>query len=211
MPPTAGQAPDAAAAQAAAAATADKAASDAAAAQAAAAATTRSTAEYDAEIRALRAEAAANRVKANQAEERLKKIDDDKLSETEKLTKAAAEAAARAEAAEAKVKATQVQIEIERQARKLKIQDEEAALKLLDHTLIKYDDGGKPTNVEALLTDLVKAKPYLIGTTSVIDGGSAGNPGRQQGGLTVADVKKMTRAEVDANYEAVRAALARGV
>ncbi len=60
------------------------------------------------------------------------------------------------------MKETITRMEIERQARKLAIVDEDAAYRLLDAARIEYDAGGNPSNVEALLKDLVKAKPYLV-------------------------------------------------
>lgn len=104
------------------------------------------------------------------------------LSEAEKLNKRAAEAEAKAQAAEARIKEMNTRGEIERQARKLGIVDEDAAYRLLDVTKLEFDDAGSPTNAEALLKDLVKAKPYLAqAATSTI---GATNPARSGGDST---------------------------
>jgi hypothetical protein len=102
------------------------------------------------------------------------------MSEAEKLKKAADEATQRAQAAEARLKETVTHMEIERQARKLHIVDEDAAYRLLDASKIEFDANGTPTNVEALLKDLVKAKPYLVQAAS----SSPTNPARTGAGAS---------------------------
>lgn len=60
---------------------------------------------------------------------------------------------------------------------------------------IVFDDDGKPTNVGAVVATLAKDEPGLIGAQN----GSPTNPDRNRGqGLTAADLKKMTTAEVAA-------------
>lgn len=123
------------------------------------------------------------------------------LSETEKITKRATDAEAKAQAAEAKVKELSTRGEIERQARKLGIVDDDAAYRLLDASKLEYDDAGQPTNAEALLKDLVKAKPYLVQGTG---GGNATNPARgQSAALTREDIAKMSPAEINKRWEEV--------
>lgn len=103
------------------------------------------------------------------------------MTEAEKLKKAADEAAQRAQAAEARLRETVTRMEIERQARKLNIVDEDAAYRLLDASKIEYDKDGKPTNVEVLLKELVKVKPYLVAQAS---SGSPTNPARTGAGTS---------------------------
>jgi hypothetical protein len=55
--------------------------------------------------------------------------------------------------------------EVERSAAKLNIVDPEAAVKLLDWGSLEYDTDGRPIDVDAALTALVEAKPYLIKAT----------------------------------------------
>lgn len=165
------------------------------------ASSTRSAADYEREVKELRAEAASHRTKAREFEDKLKAYDTEKMTETEKLQKRAQEAEQKAADADNRVKQTNLRLEIERQARKLNIVDEDAAARLLDSDAIKFGDDGKPTNVEKLLQQLVKDKPYLVGTSG--DGGSAGNPDRGRSGLTIEQIKKMSRAEIDARYDEV--------
>lgn len=110
---------------------------------------------------------------------RLKEIEDANLSEIEKAKKASADAEARAQAAEARAREITTRLEVERQARRLNIVDEDAAYRLLEAGAITYGDGGQPTNVEELLKELVKARPYLVVQAS--SGGSPMNPARNHG------------------------------
>jgi hypothetical protein len=49
-------------------------------------------------------------------------------------------------------------------ARKLGFIDEDDAYRLIDRSTVEMDDGGDPTNVDALLAALAKAKPHLVRT-----------------------------------------------
>ena len=115
-----------------------------------------------------------------EAKAELEQLKAGQMTEAEKLKKSADEATQKAQAAEARLRETVTRLEVERQARKLGIVDEDAAYRLLDTSAITFDDDGKPSNIEALLTDLVKAKPYLAAqqATSQI---SATNPARGSG------------------------------
>src|SRR5262249_26467445 len=55
-------------------------------------------------------------------------------------------------------KETRVRIEVERAARKLDAVDEDVVFRLLDTSAIQFDKDGKPTNVAALVEQLVKDK-----------------------------------------------------
>ena len=50
---------------------------------------------------------------------------------------------------------------VEAEAGRMRFADPADAFSLIDQTRIDFDDGGNPTNVAALLEELVKAKPYL--------------------------------------------------
>jgi hypothetical protein len=58
-------------------------------------------------------------------------------------------------------------------ARELGIIDPDAAYRLLDLAEVEYDETGRPTNIERLLRDLVRKRPYLVGSSA-----SATNPSR---------------------------------
>ena len=60
---------------------------------------------------------------------------------------------------------------------------------------IEFDDDGKPTNVGDVVTQLANDEPGLIGAIN----GSATNPDRKKGqGITAADLRKMSQAEIAA-------------
>lgn len=142
---------------------------------------------------------------------KLKSIEDANLSEADKLKKQAEEATGKVTAAEAKLRETLTKLEIERAARKLSIVDEDAAYRLLDASKIEYDKEGQPTNIGALLDALVKAKPYLVGSSDGGSGGGSSNPGRGRGAgdFTRADLAKMTPSQIAAlPQDKVRAAMA---
>ncbi len=80
------------------------------------------------------------------------------------------------QAAESRLRETVTRMEIERQARKLGIVDEDAAHRLLDAARIEYDGDGKPANIETLLKDLAKAKPYLVAQASSSTTASVATP-----------------------------------
>jgi hypothetical protein len=71
--------------------------------------------------------------------------------------------------------------EVFKQASKLNIIDVDAASKLIDGSRIEYDDNGNPTNIDILLKDLAKARPWLIGKQQQVQSsGGATNPSRSQ-------------------------------
>lgn len=70
--------------------------------------------------------------------------------------------------------------EVFKQASKLNIIDVDAASKLIDASRIEYDDAGSPTNVDALLKELAKARPWLTGKPQTQTSGGATNPSRSQ-------------------------------
>jgi hypothetical protein len=165
----------------------------------------RAAADYEREIRELRTEAAKYRTENKDLKSFKEQQEALTLSETEKLQKAAKEAADLAAAREAELKDTKLRIEIERQARKLGIVDEDAAYRLMDTGKVEYSEDGKAKNVDALLGDLVKSKPYLVGATG---GDSATNAARSRGGkYSLQAIRTMSKEEILADYDNVRASL----
>ncbi len=70
--------------------------------------------------------------------------------------------------------------EVFRNASKLNIIDIDAASKLIDASRIDYDDAGNPTNIDTLLKELVKVRPWLAGKAQQQTSGGATNPPRSQ-------------------------------
>lgn len=63
---------------------------------------------------------------------------------------------------ENRLKAERTRTAVILSAGKLNVIDPDAAEKLLDTASITYDADGRPENVEELLKDLIKEKPYLV-------------------------------------------------
>jgi hypothetical protein len=96
------------------------------------------------------------------AQAKLKEHEDQQLSETEKLTNQVRDLTGKLEAAETARRATTIRAAVLMMAAKLEFVDPEDAVLLLPSVgQVELNDGGEPTNVEALLKDLVKAKPHL--------------------------------------------------
>lgn len=70
--------------------------------------------------------------------------------------------------------------EVLKQSSKLNIIDLDAAGKLIDSSRIDYDESGNPTNIDSLLKELVKARPWLAGKAQQQTSGGATNPPRSQ-------------------------------
>lgn len=163
---------------------------------------------FDAEyVSKLRNEAADNRTKLKAAQDELKKLQDAQLSDQEKAVKRATEAEARAQAAEAKVKERTVRADVKLAAAKLNVVDPDAAYKLLDLDQITFNEAGDPTNIDKLIGQLVKDKPYLVGANG---SHSSANPQTGHGGsLTVEDIRKMSSDEINRRWDEIQKVLAK--
>jgi hypothetical protein len=155
----------------------------------------------------LRNEQGSNRQKLSDLEKEVKAHKDEKLTEAEKLQQKAREAEEKAQSVEAQLKAERTMLTIEREARKLSIVDPEMAA-LAIQSRVEYDKDGKPTNVETLLKDLVKNKPFLVGDES--GGGTPPSNPARTGSLTIEAIKAMTAQQIAAlpegEYQKVLAA-----
>lgn len=89
-------------------------------------------------------------------------------------------------------------------ASKLGIIDPDAAYRLLDKSLIEYDEGGQAKNIEALLVSMLKERPYLTGSSA-----SAMNPGKTRK-YSREEIERMTPAEINKNWDAIKEYLERG-
>ena len=127
-------------------------------------------------------ESAGHRQKAKELDDLKAQIEAEKLSETEKLQKQLAKLQAERDEVTRQSQERTINYEVRLQAARLGIADPTDAVKLLDWSEIEYDDAGTPTNVEDLLRQLVKAKPYLVANTrsAPTTSGGATNPSRSQ-------------------------------
>lgn len=99
-----------------------------------------------------------------------------------------------------------LQIAVQGAAVKVGIVDAEVALALVRGSI--QFDGDVPQGVEAALTALAQAKPFLKAQAS---GGSPTNPPRAGATLTKEAISKMTPDQINANWPAVQAALEKGI
>jgi hypothetical protein len=157
-------------------------------------------------LAATRREAAAHRTEAQALKKAQQEAENAKLSESEKLTKRAAQLEAELEAERLDRRDTINRYEVQLQASKLGIVDPDAAVKLLDWATVEYREDGSPKNIDQALAALVKAKPYLVGAPPAA---GATNPARNhsQGSLTKAQIEAMSPAERRARWAEIKAAL----
>lgn len=161
---------------------------------------------FDAEyVSKLRGENAGYRTELKKAQDELKKFSDAQLSEQEKAVKRATDAEAKVLETEAKAKDRMVRSEVKLSASKLGIVDPDVAYRLLDTSEITFDSEGEPNNLEKLLTQLVKDKPYLVGSNG---SHSAANAERSKGTLTIEDIKKMKPDEINRSWDEVQIVMA---
>ena len=163
-------------------------------------------------IRELRQEAAGHRKRAAEAEAELNGLKAGQMSDAEKAAKALADATAAREAAVAELRATRLQLAVEAAGRTLNLHEPTIAGRLIDAAAVQWD-GDKPTNVDTLLAEVVKGREWLTNANQQAPAGgqapapAVGAPGTQPRRLTRADVQRMTSDQINANWEAVQAAL----
>lgn len=128
--------------------------------------------QFDAEyVKSLRAEAAANRKRAAEAEAELKKRQDAELSESERLKRQAEEATATANRLEAELRQERARSTVAKEAAAVGL-PVELAEKLV--TVEWSADGEMKTDVKKTIAELVKQHPNLIPSASA----TATNPSR---------------------------------
>ena len=74
-----------------------------------------------------------------------------------------------------------VRYEVMLKAQEMAIIDLDAAVRLMDMAALEFGEDGKPTNVEAVLKALIKAKPYLVKTGQRNRRGWGRRPARRRG------------------------------
>jgi hypothetical protein len=129
--------------------------------------------DYDKIIADLRRENAANRVKAKEFDDLQKKLENDKLTETERLTKQIADLQKAHDQAVAQAQQLKQAASVASTAARLGFADPDDAIRFLDASEIDAN----ASNIESLLKDLLKSKPYLAGTQRASSGGAT-NPSR---------------------------------
>lgn len=159
----------------------------------------------------------ALRTKAGRLEkevERLRKAEEERqnasLSEVERLKKELAAKDAAIEAAAAQAKAGRLSGASLAAAARLGFADPEDAQRFLDADAVEWDDAGSPKNVGTLLEAVLKAKPYLKASFTQPPDLGQGNRGGSSVPLTLAQIDKMSPAEINARWDEVQKVLAKG-
>lgn len=139
---------------------------------------------------------------------KLQEYDQSKLTETERLQKQAQDASQKAQSIQQLLQEKSAALAIERASRSLNIVDGETAAALI-RSKIEFDDNGDPTNVESLLKDLVKNKPFLVAQEG--GGGTPPSNPQRSGGYSMEDIAKMTPQQIaslpQAEYDKIQAAI----
>jgi len=149
-------------------------------------------------VRKLRSEAAEYRRKLRELERELKQRDEEKLSETERMRRRLSELERELTQRELLIREHTLRYETMLRARELGIIDPDAAYRLLDLAEVEYDETGRPLNLERLLRDLVRKRPYLVGSSA-----SATNPSR----TTISLEEALRSGDLEAVNRAFEAAL----
>ena len=118
------------------------------------------------ELKAVRKEAAAYRTKLRQAEEDAEARKRAEMTELERI-KADLEAERKArQEADQRRQQQAIRTQVVTAAARMNFADPEDALRMLDQSALEVDDAGNIDGLDAALTALAKAKPYLIKSTT---------------------------------------------
>lgn len=153
-------------------------------------------------LKDVNAESAGRRKRLEELESAETQRQQAQMSEAEKATATAKrlndELAAR-DARLASLQEQTIRYEVMLAAQAMQIVDLDAAVRLMDREQLEIGEDGRPTNVEAVLKALIKAKPYLVkqaapaqGTAPNINAGAQGN--RQEADAArLEDIKRRFR------------------
>lgn len=128
-------------------------------------------------VKKLRQEAAANRKRADDLEAKVRKDEEAKLSETERLKKAADDANKRADEALEKARQALVRSALMVELGKQGAKNPALAYRLIDQADVDLaEDGTTVTGAAEAVKALLTAEPYLKGTATTADGGPPTTP-----------------------------------
>jgi hypothetical protein len=119
-----------------------------------------------AELRKVRAEAAAHRTKLAAFEKAQAEAEAAKLSEQQRTEKRLADLQREHEELTKRSQERTIRYEVQLHATRMGIVDPDAAVKLLDWSELEYNDDGTPKNTESVLKKLVAARPWLVQATT---------------------------------------------
>ncbi len=135
-------------------------------------------AQMEAQIKALRQEAAQHRRRAKDAEEDARKRAEAELSDADRLARTLDEEKAARQKAEERARRLALESAVALRSQQLGIRDAEAAIALLDREGLYDEDGDLlKGELDTRLRDLLKAKPYLKAQQAPPSPASAGRQG----------------------------------
>lgn len=144
---------------------------------------------------------------------RLDELEQQQMGELEKANKRSADLEQQLAEATAARKDSLLRAAVVSEAAKRNVIDPDAALALVDRSLLEFGDDGAPTNIADAMDQLLKAKPYLVGggaTRGSADQGARGSESGK-GQLSRDQLQTMTPEQiVKARREGRFDALARG-
>lgn len=114
------------------------------------------------QVKKLRDEAARWRVQLRETEERVKALEREKMSETERVQAERDEAVAALNAAREQARIESLTAAAVRVGAQLGLNDPDDAIRLIPADRFTYDDHGNPSNIGELVQGLIQEKPYLV-------------------------------------------------
>jgi len=126
-------------------------------------------------VRKLRAEAAEYRKRLRELEGKVKADEEAKLTEQERLQKRLAELERQQAEWERERQEIILQRTVENVALRMGIKYPDVAWKLIDLAKVDFDDGGTPTNIEALLKEVIQKYPEIANNSHFARNAGAGS------------------------------------
>jgi hypothetical protein len=164
-----------------------------------------------AQDRKLTKENASLRKRLREVESVLKAREEADLSEQERQARRLSELEAKYSDAEQRLRESALSLSVSSEAQKLNVVDPDAAVKLIDTSVLEYDpESNKWDGIDEALAALVEDRPWLVKQSqpSAPKETSPANPARRRNRLTREALAQMTDAEIAAlPWEDVHAAL----
>jgi chromosome segregation ATPase len=119
--------------------------------------------------------------KLQEYESKIKEFEKEKMTAEERQKLEFSEAVNKAKSLEDEIRSTRLEAAVAKNVVKFELADADATLKLMDQSKVQYDDAGRPSNIEEILTATLEQYPFLKGSSKkqAVDTGAT-NPGRQK-------------------------------
>lgn len=162
------------------------------------------------ELRDARKEAAAFRTKLKQYEDTDAAAKQAQMSEAERLQAQLAELQRGIEERDRRLKEADLRDAVKGAATRLGFADPADALAMLDRDAIEYTDDGRPRNLDHVLGEIIRSKPYLKASFTATPDLGQGNRGAGTAPLTREAIARMSSAEINARWPEVQAVMQKG-